>query len=236
MSRPAAIDKRPGGISMYWATEKLWDAIKVVSQVIKMDVPKAWMCFLHFCDMIFHLTGILHPNTPPVLQGILLTFWVFFCWADLMCRVYSWVKKSNINATDRPPTRKSKNSDVISPKRPTWTSQKTQVSERLWIIQLILLQLELDRDMFTGSFEPSTRWFAVGGRFKECFCFFTPQIKEMIHFEEHNFLNWVVKNHQLADKPWSRIQFNDGPPILTQKWIYLPPQDAIVTTRIMKHV
>lgn len=100
MSRPAAIDKRPGGILMCWETEKLWDFIKSFKSLQWMYQNTADGLLLHFCDMIFHL---------PKKKDVSLTKYSFnfrgiCCWADLMCRVYSWVKKSNINATDRPST------------------------------------------------------------------------------------------------------------------------------------
>ena len=103
MSRPAAIDKRPGGILMCWETEKLWDFIKSFKSLKWMYQNRGYV-FLHFCDMIFHL---------PKKKAVSLTKYSFnfrgiFCWADLTCRVYSWVKKSNINATDPPSTTNSK--------------------------------------------------------------------------------------------------------------------------------
>ena len=104
MSRPAAIDKRPGGILMCWETEKLWDFIKSFKSLQWMYQNTADGLLLHFCDMIFHL---------PKKKDVSLTKYSFifrgiFCWADLTCRVYSWVKKSNINATDPPSTTNSK--------------------------------------------------------------------------------------------------------------------------------
>lgn len=75
MSRPAAIDKRPGGILI--DVLRNWETLRLHSefQVIQLDVPKYRGCFfLHVCDMIFHLP----KKKAESLTKYSLTFGVFF--------------------------------------------------------------------------------------------------------------------------------------------------------------